>query len=249
MTLNLGLALMASFIVSLISFVGALSLLLQEKKLKELLILLVAFSAGGLIGAAFLNILPEVLEESRDFQSIFTGVMLGFILFFILERYLHWHHCHKGQCEVHVFSYLNLIGDGVHNLIDGLIIGASFSLDIKVGWVTTFAVILHEIPQELGDFGVLLYGGMRKGKALFYNFLSAATAILGTVFGYYFSHHVDGFAVSLLPFAAGGFIYIAACDLIPEIHRQPDQQKASLSLLVFLLGIGLMSLLKILQPH
>jgi len=247
--MNLIWALSASIIVSLISLIGIFSLLLKEKLLSRILILLIGFSAGGLLGGAFLHLLPESLESAHDSLEPFILVLLGFIAFFILEKYLYWRHCHEGKCNIHVFTYLNLVGDGIHNFIDGLIIGASFVVDIKIGIVSTFAIIMHEIPQELGDFGVLLYGGFTKSKALFFNFLSATTAILGTIVGYYFAHQVSGFSGALLPIAAGGFIYIAACDLIPELHKQPDLRKTSLSFLLFLLGTGLMLWLKIAHLH
>jgi zinc and cadmium transporter len=175
-------------------------------------------------------------------------VIIGFIFFFILEKYFHWRHCHKGKCDVHAFTYLNLIGDGIHNFIDGLIIGATFFSDLRVGMVTTTAIVFHEIPQELGDFGVLLYGGFSRKKALYFNFLSAATAIAGTVIGYFFSTHIAGFSNILLPLAAGGFIYVAACDLVPQLHKQPDIKEAARAMLLFMIGILLMLLLKI-GPH
>jgi len=239
-------AMSASVVVSLISFIGIFGLLLNEKVLNEILILLVGISAGALIGGAFLHLLPEALEKSNT-TFPYLYLIFGFILFFIMERYLLWRHCHEGKCEVHPVSYLNLMGDGVHNLIDGIIIGASFAVGIKFGIVTTLAIILHEIPQEIGDFGVLVYGGMNKYKALFYNFLSALTAIIGSVIGYAFAAQAGSFTKFILPFAAGGFIYIAACDLIPEIHKQADTKKATLSMLFFAAGIILMLLVKILH--
>lgn len=237
----------ASIVVSLISLIGILSLLLNEKLLNRILILLVGFGAGGLIGGAFLHLLPEALERSENFTALFTYVIFGFIFFFILEKYFYWRHCHKGKCEIHTFTYLNLIGDGLHNFIDGLIIGASFVTDIKIGIVATAAIILHEIPQELGDFGVLLYGGFSKFKALTYNFLSAATAILGTVIGYAFASRMGSFSNVLIPIAAGGFIYIASCDLIPELHKQPDIKKSTVSMVFFIFGILLMLWLKLIH--
>ena len=248
--MNFNWAIGASILVSLISLIGVISLLLNEKILHRILILLVGFGTGGLIGGAFLHLLPEALEHSKDFVTPFVYVIVGFVIFFVLERYLHWRHCHQeGKCDVHVFTYLNLIGDGVHNLIDGLIIGASFAVDIKIGIVSTFAIILHEIPQELGDFAVLIYGGFSKFKALFYNFLSAATAIIGTVIGYYFASRIGGFSGVLIPIAAGGFIYVASCDLVPELHKQPDLKSATLAMSFFLLGIFLMLGLKFIHAH
>jgi len=246
--MNLIWALGASIIVSLISFVGIFALLLKEEVLKKILIVLIGFSAGSLIGGAFLHLLPEAIEKNEN-ANVFLFAVIGFILFFILERYFYWRHCHDGKCDIHAFTYLNLIGDGVHNFIDGLIIGASFVVSIKVGIITTMAIVLHEIPQELGDFGVLMYGGLSKVKVLFYNFLSALTAVFGTMVGFYFSNRIDSVSGFLLPFAAGGFIYIASCDLIPELHKQRDGRKANISMLFFMLGILLMIWFKTFNSH
>jgi zinc and cadmium transporter len=207
--MNLIWALAASIIVSLISFVGIISLLLKENLLNKILLLLISFSAGALIGGAFLHLIPEAVEKSGH-SEVYLFVIVGFILFFILEKYLHWRHCHQGKCEIHTFTYLNLVGDGVHNFIDGLIIGSSFMVNINFGIATSFAIIMHEIPQEIGDFGVLVYGGLNKNKALFYNFLSALMAVLGTVIGYALANISDVFLKLLMPVAAGGFIYIAS---------------------------------------
>jgi zinc and cadmium transporter len=236
----------ASFVVSLLSLIGIFGLLFNEKILDKALIFLVAISAGALIGGAFLHLLPEALEKSNTIFTYFY-LILGFIFFFILERYFMWRHCHEEECVVHPVSYLNLVGDGIHNLIDGLIMGASFAVDIKFGVVTTIAIIFHEIPQEIGDFGVLIYGGMNKYKALIFNFLSAITAVIGAAVGYVFSERLGFFLPFMLPFAAGGFIYIAACDLIPEIHKQVDIAKATLSMGFFVLGVAFMLLAKLLH--
>ncbi|MDD3052986.1 MAG: ZIP family metal transporter [Endomicrobiia bacterium] len=238
-------SLLASIIVSFISFIGIISLLFNKKLLKKILILLVALSAGSLIGGAFLHLLPEAMEKTSDIYIPFVYVILGFTSFFILEKYLFWRHCHKSVCEVHSFTYMNLIGDGLHNFIDGLIIAVSFSSNLHLGIVTTIAIILHEIPQELGDFGVLIYGGMKPVKALFFNFLSAFAAVIGTVIGYYYVGIFSGFSFVLMSFAAGGFIYVGACDLIPELHRHSDRKNALMTMFVFLLGIGLMFILKL----
>jgi len=239
----------ASIVVSLISLVGIVALLFKENILHKIIMALVALSAGGLIGGAFLHLLPEAAEKSSSF-TVYLWLIAGFILFFVMERFLRWRHCHEEtECKVHPVSYLNLIGDGVHNFFDGLIIGASFVVDIRFGIITTVAIILHEIPQELGDFAVCVYGGMNKYKALLYNFLAALTAIAGTALGYYFSGRVESFLVIILPFAAGGFIYIASCDLIPEIHKQADLRKAAASMEFFILGIVLMLVFKLFAHH
>jgi len=238
----------ASVLVSAISLAGIFSLLLNDRFLNKILIFMISFAAGALIGGAFLHLIPEALKQGEN-EHIFLFVLLGFILFFVLERYLYWRHCHEEQCEIHAFTYLNLIGDGIHNFIDGLIIGASFFVDIQLGIVTTMAIILHEIPQEIGDFGILVYGGFGKWKALYYNFLSAATAIFGTIVGYQYSGRTAHFTEFLLPFAAGGFIYIASCDLIPELHKQKDIKTATLSVTFFLFGILLMFATKWCHHH
>ena len=235
-------AISASIAVSLISLVGVVSLAFKPKQLDRILLLLVGFGAGGLIGGGFLHLLPEALDKTKNYHSVFMIVILGFILFFILEKFLFWRHCHDGKCNVHVFTYLNIIGDAIHNFIDGLIMGGSFFIDIHVGMMTTLAIILHEIPQEFGDFGVLVYGGFSPKKALYFNFLSAITAIAGTVIGYLFSTHISGFSAFLLPFAAGGFFYIAACDLIPQLHKEPNRKIATASMICFVLGVLLMFL-------
>ena len=245
LAMNLAYALLASLVVSLISLIGVATLIINDKLLKSIIFILIAFAAGSLIGGAFLEILPEAIEHTQNEIQLFLFVILGYVLFFVLEKYLHWHHHHDEECEVHMFTYLNLIGDGIHNFCDGLIIDAVFLTDVRVGIATTLAIILHEIPQELGDFMVLIYGGFSKGRALFFNFVSASFAILGTLVGYFFAHKISGFSAALLPLAAGGFIYIASCDLIPELRKETDPKKSILITAAFLLGIGLMYWLEV----
>lgn len=241
-------AVSASIIVSLISLVGIFSLLLKEKLLNNILVLLIGFAAGGLIGGAFLHLLPESLVYSRNI-NIFIYIILGFIVFFILERYFYWRHCHNGICDIHAFTYLNLIGDGIHNFSDGLVMGASFMVSIQFGVITTLVIIFHEIPQEIGDFGVLVYGGFNKLRALFFNFISAITCVLGTVAGFYLSRNIEKFLPFLLSFTAGGFIYIAACDLVPELHKQSDLKRSTLSVFTFLCGILFILLARLIHLH
>jgi zinc and cadmium transporter len=230
--------------VCLSSLVGILTFVIKSKILNKILLGLVGFSAGALMGGAFLHLLPESLEQIKP---ITAGVFLlvGFSSFFLIERFLHWHHCHKEKCEVHTFAYMNLFGDGVHNFIDGIIIAISFITDVHLGIVTTIAIIAHEVPQEIGDFGVLIYGGFTKIKAIFFNFLSALTALVGALFGYFLSTTLKDVVPSILPFAAGGFIYIAASDLIPELHKEPDLKKSLISFGFFAAGISFMLLIKI----
>jgi len=244
--MNFLFAIIASVMVSLISLIGAFALIIEDKTLKKIIIFLVAFAAGGLIGGAYLHILPEAMEYSKDTTQLFLYLILGFLFFFISEKYLYWRHCHNAKCEQHMFTYLNIIGDIIHNLTDGLIMGAIFMVNVKLGIATTIAIIFHEIPHELGNFMVLIYGGFSKLKALFFNFLSSLVAILGTVLGYYFAYQVSGFTKILLPFAAGGFIYIASCDLIPELHKEENLKRSAFTMLFFSLGVILMYILKIL---
>lgn len=241
--MQLLLILISVFIVSLISLIGVITLAVREKLLKAILFSLVAFSAGALIGGAFLHLIPEAIEKS-SMDAVFIYVILGFVLFFVLEKYFYWRHCHDGVCHTHAFTYLNLIGDGLHNFIDGLVIAGSFAVSNSVGIFTVFLVIIHEIPQELGDFGVLVYGGFTKKKALFYNFLSALTAFIGAIAGYIISHRIHSFSSILLSVTAGGFIYISSADLVPEIHKETNSGKSGLSLAFFFLGIIVMLVLK-----
>lgn len=231
---------LSTFFVSIISFIGIITLKIKE----DLLLFFVSLSAGVLIGAVFLHLIPEALGSFAN-NNIFVYVLTGFVLFFLVEKLLHWRHCHNGNCHIHTFAYMNLIGDAVHNFIDGLIIAAGFASNFSLGIVATFAVALHEIPQEIGDFGVLIYGGFKKSEALLFNFITALTAVFGGIAGYYLSSYTKDFAMFLLPFAAGGFIYIAATDLIPEIRKETDIKKSLLSILVFMFGILIMHLAKI----
>ena len=242
--MNLLLALVASVIVSLISLVGIFALVIRDNLLQKILIFLVAFAAGGLIGGAFFDIIPEATEYIHDITQLFIYVVLGYVLFFILEKYLHWRHCHTVKCNMHHFTYLNIVGDIVHNFGDGLIIGAVFAINIKVAVAATLAIIFHEIPHELGNFSVLVYGGFSKLKALSFNFLSSLFAIVGTVAGYYFASTFSGFSRVVLPAAAGGFIYIASCDLIPELHKEEGGKRSAIIMVIFMAGVILMYFLK-----
>lgn len=239
--------LVSTFLVSIISLVGILTLAVNEKLLHKLIFSLVGFSAGALLGGAFLHLLPEALRETNSI-TVFYYLILGIVLFFLLERYVHWRHCHEENCDIHAFTYLNIFGDGLHNFIDGMVIAASFLVSFKLGVVTTMAIILHEIPQELGDFAVLIFGGFTKRKALVYNFLIALTAMLGAVTGYFIIGFAKGFSTFIMPLTAGGFIYIAASDLIPQLHKETNLRRASLAFVAFLSGIIFMALAKQLLP-
>jgi len=242
-------ALASVLIVSLISLIGIVTLSIKVEKLKTFLTYMVAFSAGALFGDAFLHLLPEIVEKN-GFTLIISGFTLGGIaLFFVIEKVVHWQHCHYPITEEHVhpFAIMNLIGDGVHNFIDGLIIGVSYIVSIPVGIATTIAVALHEIPQEIGDFGVLIHGGFSKSKALGLNFLTALAAVIGVIIALLASIHVKNIELFIIPIAVGGFIYIAGSDLIPELHKEFETKKAILQLLAFIAGILVMAALLLLE--
>jgi len=232
----------ATFINSLIALTGALSFLCKEKTLQKIVFVLVGFSAGALLGGAFLHLIAESIE-AMEINATFLIVISGFSLFFLMEKFLYWHHCHEGKCDVHPYTYLILFGDGIHNFIDGLIIAASFFINPVFGGITTIMILSHELPQELGDFGVLVYGGMEKRKALMYNFASQLTSIIGGVIGFFLAEF-GGFQVYLLPLAAGGFIYIAASDLIPELHKEISKGKSMAAFGFFIIGIAFMFAVK-----
>jgi zinc and cadmium transporter len=229
-------------VVSLISFVGVIFIGLKESLLRRIVMVLVGFASGTLLGGAFFDLLPEAVNMINPPITIFYFVILGIIVFFCIEKFLYWRHCHEEKCQVHTFAYISLVGDGVHNFIDGMIIAATFVFSFELGFITTLAVISHEIPQEIGDFGVLIYSGLGKRKALTYNFISALTAILGAIVTYYVVYLRSNYAL-LVPFAAGGFIYIAATDLMPELHKKSHAGESIIQLLSILLGLGLMAYL------
>jgi len=234
-------SLISVIIVSLISFVGIIFIFASEKTVNKILLLLVSFSAGSMMGTAFFHLIPEALSAESDFLFTAIYILAGFCLFFLIERILRWHHCHKVECETHKhLGQLNLIGDGIHNSLDGLVIISAFTVSPALGIPVVLSIIFHEIPQEIGDFGVLLYSGFRKTTALLYNFITALTALLGVIIGYFLLERVDSLTNFLLPFAAGGFIYIAASDLVPEIHQEKSLVKSIISFIIFLVALGVM---------
>ncbi|MDD3679308.1 MAG: ZIP family metal transporter [Candidatus Shapirobacteria bacterium] len=231
---------LASILVSLIAFIGIVFLLFQKVLLDKILSLLAALAAGVLMGQVFYHLLPEAVSEFPA-DKVFSLTVLSFVIFFFLEKVFYWRHCHDTGCLEHPFGYLNLIGDGFHNFLDGMIIAAAFWENVSLGWTTTLAVILHEIPQEIGDFGVLLLAGFSPRKALIANFLTAILALLGAVTGYFLINKITGLEGILLPFAAGGFLYIAAVDLLPEIRTKAPHSWQIL--LTFLLGLIVMAVI------
>ena len=229
--------LLAVIIVSVLSLVGIFFLAFKTKTLKKITLYLVSFAAGTLLGAAFLHILPESIEELPGILP-FLLLLLGILIFFLIEKVFHWRHCHDSDCKAHI-GYLNLFGDAIHNFIDGIAIAGAFLINTNTGIIATLGILLHEIPQELGDFGILIHSGFTKTKALLYNFYSAIFAILGAILTYLLANYVYNFTIYLMPVVAGGFIYLAGSDLIPEIHKERDVTKSIFNFLIMILGIFL----------
>ncbi len=230
----------STLIVSAISLIGILFLSVNQSLFRKMLLVLVSFASGTLLGGAFLHLIPEALLNGGE--NLFIVILSGILVFFLLEKFL-WRHCHERDCPVHVFAYLNLLGDGIHNFIDGILIAASFLTSTPLGFATALAVVSHEIPQEIGDFGILVYGGFSKAKALSYNLLSALMAFVGALLTYSFSAYLPSSSYFLM-FAAGSFIYVATTDLIPELHKEHGVAKSFLQFALLVVGILLMWLLR-----
>ena len=227
--------------VSCASLVGIITLLLRKDWLAKALLVLVSFSAGTLLGDAFIHLLPEATEQGFTL-AVSLSFIAGIAVFFSLEKFVHWRHCHTptSKQHPHPVAFMNLVGDGLHNFIDGLVIGASYLASIPLGITTTLAVVFHEIPQEMGDFGVLLNAGLSKRKAVLFNFISALTAVAGGAVAFAVGSSVEGFSAALVPFTAGGFVYIAVADLIPEMHKETRPVKSALQLLGLAAGVAVM---------
>jgi len=229
-------------IVSLMGFAGALTLPLKAETLKKVVLFLVSFAAGALFGDAFIHLLPEAVERSGFTPIISLSLIAGLLAFFVLEKIICWRHCHVETSEEHPhpFAWMNLIGDGFHNFIDGMVIAGSYLVNPQIGFATTIAVVLHEIPQEIGDYGVLIHGGFARITALLMNFGVQLTAIIGALFILTLNLNTEGLTSFLIPFTAGGFIYIAGSDLIPEMHKEMGAFRSAMQLLSLVLGIALM---------
>lgn len=248
----------ATSVVSIFSLGGILALSLKENTLHKILLVVVAFSAGSILGAAYFDLLPEAIELV-DESIVFVYVTSGFILFFFLERFIYWYHGHGHEADIaakvsegapaKAFAYLNLIGDGIHNIIDGMVIAASFLIGLSVGLATTIAVIFHELPQEMGDYGILVYAGFKRGRALLLNFIVALAVIIGGISAVFFIEMVEAASGLLIALSAGGFIYLAASELIPELHEEKDFRKSLLQFAMFILGIAAIWSLGIIFPE
>lgn len=236
-------------LVSLISLIGVFFISLDENRLKKILLFMVSFAVGALFGDTFIHLLPEAYEKMGGGLNTPLLILVGILVFFVLEKFIRWRHCHipTSDHHVHPMVTMNLIGDMVHNFIDGILIASSYSVSIPIGIATTFAVVLHEIPQEMGDFGVLVHGGLSVKKALLFNFLFALSAIVGAIGALVIGPKVEGFSLSMLPITAGGFVYLAGSDLIPELQKEVEWSKSIGQLFSIILGIGIMALLVLLE--
>jgi len=233
----------AAFLESAVSLVGRLFVFWSEERIKKFTHHFIGFAVGALLGVVFLDLFPEALDFASA-EAVFASALVGFILFFLLERFLFWYHCHDGVCPVHTAGYLVLTGDAIHNFIDGVIIAVAFLADFRLGVLSAIAVIFHELPQEVSDFIVLLHSGFERGKALLYNFLIALATVLGALFAFFIRGSIENILGVALGLVAGNFLYIAAADLIPELHHSDGHKTATpfVQILLILLGVGVILL-------
>lgn len=249
MATNWTYALLSVFVISVISLVGIAVIAIGERRIEQTIFVFVSLAAGAMFGDAFIHIVPEAFAKPERAMASSTYLLLGILTFFILEKFLRWRHVHelgnKNAQRIQPVGYLNLFADAAHNLIDGMLVGAAYSVSVSVGLATSFAIILHEIPQELGDFAVLVQAGFSRTRALVFNFLSGLLAIAGAIVSLVASSSLATFSECMLPFTAGGFIYIAGCDLLPELHKEHNPSKSAVQLIALLSGVGLMFLLRL----
>jgi len=244
--LNIYLYAIASVLaVSIISLIGIFAVIIGRDNLNKMVMMLIGLSAGALLGDSFLHLIPEAVQDGGP--NLWLWLLAGILTFFILEKIVHWRHCHLPTAadHPHPVGLMNLVGDSLHNFIDGMVIAGSFLISPALGLATVIAVVSHEIPQELGDFAILIYAGYSQAKALFYNFISAALSIIGALFALAVGGRLEGFTNFIIPFTAGGFIYIAASDLFPELKKDNERLgQAFLQLLCIIGGIAIMLALK-----
>ncbi len=258
-------ATLSILVISLASFVGVFTMGINSVKMKKILIYFISFSAGALFGDAFIHLFPEIIDTWGFSLEISAYLLVGILIFFILEKIVHFqqYHCHGDECcenelvqsphksknkkHVHSFAFMSLIGSSMHNFIDGTIIAASYLVNFQLGLATSIAVFLHEIPHELGDFSILVHGGFSKGRALFLNFISALVSLLGAIFTFLLSSYIPNLQMILVPIATGGFIYVAGSDLIPELHKVGGLKTSIIQVLTFILGILVMASMLLLE--
>jgi len=228
-------------VVSSVSLVGVLTLSLGLPRLKRLLLVLVSLSVGTLFGTTFFHLIPEAFEKQGFGPEVPLWILAGLLLFFVLEKFIHWRHCHvpASSDHPHPVVFMNFVGDGLHNFIDGVLMGAAFLVDVPTGIATSLAVLIHEIPQEIGDFGTLVWGGLPVRKALMLNFASGLFALLGALLVLLLGARVAGLETQILPLTAGGFIYIAGSDLIPELRKNTGARDSAMQVGAILTGLVL----------
>ena len=229
-------------LMSAIALVGAVTIALEERTRERLILPLVAFSAGSLLGGAFLHMIPEAIERSGGDPSVYLWVLIGFTAFFALEQFLHWHHWHEDAEHKSPLSHLMVIGDSLHNFLGGVAVAGAFIVAVPLGVTTWIVAAAHEVPQELGKYGVLLHGGWSKGRALLVSMASSLTFLVGGLFAYAASVQVD--VSFIVPFAAGNFLYIAASDLVPEVNKHHRIGINLLHFVSFASGIALLVAIK-----
>lgn len=229
---------LATFIISLISLVG---LLVTHRQIKRLLHYFISFAAGTLIAASFFDLIPHALhelEEKTHIHESLVFIVCGIVLFFLIERFIHWHHCDKQKCSDKPAGILILTGDFVHNFLDGVLIAGAFMLNVVTGIVTAITVAIHEIPQEFGDFAVLIHSGFTKGKALLLNFVSALSAVIGGVLGFFMFGRIESLTAFAVLITAGGFLYVALSDIVPSMHRHlRNRRTIFIETIIFVLTI------------
>lgn len=235
----LGYILFFTFLGSVFSLIGGIIMLFKKDLTLKISHLLISFAAGTLLGTAFFDLLPEA-QENAGKTNIFLWTLVGILFFFLLERFIHWFHYHSestGGKSVEPAIPLIILGDSLHNFIDGVVIAATFLVSIPLGIITTLAVAAHEIPQEIGDFAILLHKGMDRKKVLIFNIFSALTAIIGAVLMFFLKDLITGILPITLSLTAGFFIYIASSDLIPEIHHEKRKWFALYEICLLFLGV------------
>lgn len=240
-----------------VSLVGVVTLSLPRHRFDALVLPLVALAAGSLLGGALFHMLPTAIDRLGNDRSTYGLLALGALTFLVLEQFLHWHHCHKSLTEHDMpcaggagggqgrrpVGHLVLLADGLHNLLGGLAVGGVFVLDVRLGFVAWIVAVAHEVPQELGDFGLLVHSGWSKGKALAFNVLSASTFLIGGLLAWAVSGGLD--VTGLVPFAAGNFLYIAMADLVPQLTAQHERKAKLVQTLTFVVGLALMYLVAV----
>jgi len=238
-------------LVSLISLLGVFFIFFKKSSLEKNMYYMISFAAGTMLATSFFEIIPEALSE---FGGAINYIFAGILLFLFIEKFIHWHHCNREHCEdkhkkVKPYVFLNLLGDGLHNFIDGAVIAAAYQTRFELGLLTTISVAAHEIPQEIGDFSILLKGGLNFKNSLIFNFITALVAFLGAFFTIFLGSHIENINPILISIAAGGFIYLSLSDIVPETHKETESRKIMKQALFLLLGIAIVYALIAILPE